>query len=231
MESVSDRERGIRNDGRRASMVVLNHVWIRMENQKAFKASRMYIENGYKETTWAGGSVVPMRYRRDQVELGNGLRDLILCRLGSFWTAYKLAKLKIIKEEYTTMCPCCEDRGVGETIAHLLCSCNKWREERQKYMLDRQLISVLCSRRLPEDGKCVILLGGECMGKRLENWLPSLPRESDAVGHGQGSSGRECIAFQVARFLENIRPIRYPILRKLERIGRGSLLQSQGPNG
>ena len=51
LESVSDRERGIRNDGRRASMVVLNHVWIRMENQKAFKASRMYIENGYKETT------------------------------------------------------------------------------------------------------------------------------------------------------------------------------------
>jgi len=202
-----------------------------MEHQKQFKASLVYIENSYKETSWAGGSAIPMKHRREQVELGNGLRDLMLCRLGSFWTASKLAKLNIITDEYKTVCPCCGRTGIGETIAHLLCSCSKWEGERNRYMLDRQLISVLCNRRLSEEGKCVILLGGECMGRRIENWLPSKPRESIASSHGLGHSEKDCVAFQVARFLENIRSDRYPILRKLERVGRGSPLQSQGPNG
>ena len=92
------------------------------------------------------------------------------CRLRALWTAERRAKHRLIDGVYKTRCPCCDQDGEGETIEHLLLDCDAWSEERAKYI--GSLIEQIGIFKLPLSGRCTLLLGGEYMGHRLDNWLP-----------------------------------------------------------
>ena len=148
------------------------------------------------------------------------------CRLRALWTAKRRAKHRLIDNMYRTRCPCCNQEGEGETMEHLLLDCSAWREERTKYI--GSLIEQIGLFRLPLSGRYTLLLGGEYLGHRLDNWLP--PRRRRGQPMDPHSRNLQWGIFQVARYLESIDRRHRLILGRLDRRGC-SPLQSQGRNG
>ena len=60
------------------------------------------------------------------------------CRTNGFWTVRKRARRGLItNQKYNRTCPCCNSTGeMGETVEHLLIECQRWKEERERYMGD-----------------------------------------------------------------------------------------------
>ena len=167
------------------------------------------MERGFQQTSWAAVKAIPIAARREQISLGRGLRAVSMCRMGAFYTARKLARLGLVPRTYETQCPCCGNKGEGETIEHLLLGCSKWDREREKY-LGGVLREVEQRCGMDESAICDIILGGEHMGDRLDSWLPM--RREQGTHDGEGM---QCGAYQVAKFLQAITSIRNPILRQL----------------
>jgi len=90
---------------------VLEDVWKRMERAPVHVASWPYLGKGYAEVSWASASATPTRARQEQVRLGYGMTALSHCRTGAFYTATKLANIKVISDIYKQKCPCCNVWG------------------------------------------------------------------------------------------------------------------------
>jgi len=175
------------------------------ERTKKGEASWDYLDDGFGDTAWASLKSIPVCDRPEQVRLGRGLCMLSLCRTGGLWTARKRAERRLIALKYMKLCPCCGvTGGEGENIEHLLMECQRWEEERQQYM--GELIRGITVMGIIEQKEIMtLLLGGECNGRRVASWLPSI--DSEAI---------TCGAFQVARFLRCIRSERATILRQIK---------------
>lgn len=189
--------------------LVLSLTWERIERLAVWDASKPYRQRGFSETSWAAVKAIPGGARREQVALGRGMRAVSLCRMGSFWTAEKLARLELVHSKYKTKCPCCNEVGEGETIEHMLLQCSKWTEQRAQYMGDMIL---------QQDGWeprdiCTLILGGEHMGTRMADWLPiQLDEETDNYVGEQVACG----VYNVARFMQSIASTRFSIISQLE---------------
>ena len=191
---------------------MLQAEWRAAESTKKYAASARYLECNYQ--SMASPVAIPPLGRKEQVRLGSGLRSLSLCRTGGFWTAADMARAKLIDGDYTDICPCCGDLVLaeGESVAHLLIDCTRWKREREKY-LGRFIRQVEDDhhRHLGRNLLAVFLLGGAIGERRIEGWLP--PRK------GPSSSSREvvaqCCAFEVARFLQSIAHERRKVVRNL----------------
>ena len=212
--------------GRRAHKVVMRELWSKVESKTKYVAAVPYFDCGYAQTSWAASKTFPSASRGEQVLLGQGLSMVQKCRLRALWTAERRAKHRLIDSIYRTRCPCCNQEGEGETMEHLLLDCSAWREERMKYI--GSLIEQIGLFRLPLSERCTLLLGGEYMGHRLDNWLP--PRRKRGQPMDPHSRNLQWGIFQVARYLESIDRRHRLILGRLDRRGRSSL-QSQGRNG
>jgi len=219
-----DRKYGI--PGRKAYKTVLRRRWEEIEKLQKHKASAPYLESMFQVTAWASTTAIPVRASKEQAALGRGMRLLALCRLGSLWTAARRARFDFIPEEYKTRCPCCNEEGEGETIVHLLVECSRWDEERMKYM--GGLVGMFNHHQLSPEGMCVLLLGGEFMGNRMDHWLPQ-GGKIQKVNHNYNDVMR-CRAFQVAMFLQGVESKRRLILSEVKSLGDSSL-QIQSPNG
>ena len=99
---------------------VLEAVWEKMEQSKSNSAREPYMERGFRQISWAAVKAIPIAARREQIGLGRGLRAVSMCRMGAFYTACKPARLGLVPRIYETRCPCCGQRGKGETIEHIL---------------------------------------------------------------------------------------------------------------
>lgn len=194
--------------GRGAYRLVLSLTWERTERLAAWSASKPYRDRGFSETSWAAVKAIPGGARTEQVTLGRGMRAVSLCRVGSFWTSKKLARLELVHRKYKSQCPCCGEVGEGETIEHILLRCSKWAEQREEYLGD----VILQDDWEPRD-VCTILLGGEHMGVRMDDWLPKrLGEETDYCEEEQVSCG----VYSVARFMQSIASKRFSIISRLE---------------
>lgn len=194
--------------GKGAYRLVMSLTWEHTERLAVWSAGKLYRDRGFSETSWAAVKAIPSGARREQVALGRGMRAVSLCRMGSFWTAKKLAKLDLVHSRYMTRCPCCDEVGDGETIEHILLQCSKWAEQREQYMGDL----IMQNEWEPRD-ICTVLLGGECMGIRMPDWLPKqLDGETD---HHDGEQ-IVCGAYSVARFMQSIASSRFSIISQLE---------------
>lgn len=89
-----------------------------------------------------------------------GLFYLFRMRTGSFTTAERLAQMRVLDPMFLRCCPFC---GVNqpETIAHLLCTCERWAQARISHIFS--YFTVLNS--MPEAMASVLLLGGEIRGE------------------------------------------------------------------
>jgi hypothetical protein len=211
--------------GRRAHDRVLEETWERMERCKARAASWRHRRRGYAHTMWGAPGAVPAWARRAQPALGQGLRQLLRCRLGAVWTAQRLAQrgLLLDGERWKGRCPCCQ-RGRPETVCHILLSCPRWGELRERFL--SSMLNSVSQLGLPRLARAVLLLGGEYEGHRLEGWLPAREAEPEvALGSGYGFCG----AFRVAAFLQRVWKVRMAILSPLRRVF--DPLQDQGPPG
>ena len=65
-----------------------------------------------------------------------GIRWLIRCRLGAFWTVPRLISFSSIPSDpWRRRCPCCHvDLENGETFAHLLVQCTHWEQLRRRHL-------------------------------------------------------------------------------------------------
>jgi hypothetical protein len=207
-------EEDMEDEEKRSKPSVVDMRWATYERTKKWEASWTYLDSGFGETVWASLKRIPVQHRSQQVQLGRGLCMLSLCRTRGLWTASKRAKRGIIGKKYKKECPCCGIvGGDGETVEHLLMECRKWEEQRERCM--GELISNIATMGVVEQKVVVLLLlGGECSGRRVESWLPS----SDT------SEAITCGAFQVARYLKCIRSERATILRQIKHkdLGIGS---------
>jgi len=105
---------------------VLEDRWKAYERRTRWAAAAGYISKGFGETSWASVKAVPVCGRAEQVRIGQGLRLLSLCRTNGLWTAKKRAGAKFIHRKYKKLCPCCGIVGEGETVEHILMSCERW---------------------------------------------------------------------------------------------------------
>ena len=216
---------------------VLRVLWAKSDKTEAesCKATRLYNECGFYQTSWSPFRAVPTWALGEQVGLGRGMRALSLCRLNAMPTGASLAKpwegskeAPPLAEKYLTMCVCCNVVGAGETIEHMLVECSRWERERSKYL--GMLMDSMIARHVPLSGQCILLLGGEYMGHRLTDWLP--PRRRPVKQPGDCHGHRDviiCGAYQVARFLQGIERSRTLILRQARKENVPSL-QNLGPN-
>jgi len=202
------------DEEKRRKLPVVDMRWATYERTKKWEASWAYLDSGFGVTVWASLKIIPVQHRPQQVQLGRGLCTLSLCRTRGLWTASKRAKRGIIGKRHKKECPCCGVvGGDGETVEHLLVECRKWEEERERCM--GEIISDIATMGVVEQKEVVILLlGGECGGRRVETWLPS-STTSEAI---------TCGAFQVARYLKCIRSERATVLRQIKHqdLGIGS---------
>ena len=124
----------MRSGGGPLDREVLEDRWKMYEKRKRWAAAEAYITRGYGETSWASVKSIPMCGRAEQVRIGQGLRLLSLCRTNGLWTAKKRAGAKFIHGRYKKLCPCCGIVGEGETVEHILMSCQRWEKERRQHM-------------------------------------------------------------------------------------------------
>jgi hypothetical protein len=211
LRAHDDSGEGVYHKSKVAYDEVLMKVWESMEEADQ-KVSGFYEYWGFKGTSWTASSSVPSSAREEQARLGRGLRSLHLCRVKGFKTARRMVKACILGKEHMDVCPCCGQAG-GETIGHMLLKCERWRKQRSSHMggLIREAYRVF-REMLPTGGVLtvegdqlivVLMLGGECHGRRIELWGPD-------TSHPMG-----CGAFQIARFLQSIEIERSKVLREL----------------
>jgi len=168
-----------------------------------------------------------------------GLQQIVLLRLGAFWTCKKLALCKLIPSEFERQCPMC-DEPESEDIAHMLLRCAAWAEAR-----DRHLGPVLDSIRqsnfegdvdagFTDSQTVTLLLGGEVVRNRLMGWCftPEMESSDDqeseenSVDGGHYSPVTEgCVSLRLARFLTTVAQERSSVIRTL----RPAQSQQQGP--
>ena len=67
-------------------------------------------------------------------QLSRGFHWLTRLRLGSFWTAKRLARIGWLVDEFRTKCPFCGLVGTGEDEAHFLLICARWNDARDKHL-------------------------------------------------------------------------------------------------
>lgn len=216
--------------GRRAYDWIMWHRWDQTECRRSMRASRVYLRHRYSLTSWSRPSAVAVWARHAQPGLGQGLRNLLRCRLGCFWTAERLACRGLIEPRFRDECPCC-GALVPEDLKHLLLSCPRWKKKRAKYLsvVLRAADELLYGFRLSRRRRLILLLGGEYRGRRLKGWLPSSTVPDLVTASGPGY--RMCFAFRVARFLQRVQRRRVAIIASLRRDDDAGPSLNQGPNG
>ena len=206
-----DQEQSADNE-QKMTRSVMNKRWTDCEKTVKWKvASGVYLDSGFGETTWASIKDIMICARAEQVRLGRGLCMLSQCRTNGFWTARKRSRAGLItNRKYKRTCPCCNIRGEkGETVEHILIECQRWKEERERYM-GNIIRDIMAMGPVEQKDMVTLLLGGESSGRRLVSWLPSSSTTSEAI---------TCGAFQVARFLQCISSDRAAILREIPHKG------------
>ena len=134
-------------------------MWAGSESSSMPKGAVMYarhefnLSRSYVSVFLKFCSTNPVLYKFD-----SGLCSLIAMRCGAFWSAYRLAKAKLISARYLTYCPCCE-RRVRESVFHILFSCKAWKDDRASALIDRKVTAV---RKLlfDQESSVALLLGG-----------------------------------------------------------------------
>jgi len=193
-------------------------VWERKRKADTSAAMEAYLNNNFVATRAylvKSGPVYP--------KLAKGFTLLARARIGAMMTMTRFCKFRLASgAQWSSQCPCCL-AAVPETVAHILCSCPKWKKERAEHLagLMQQARSLLNRMDVAasEDNVTSLLLGGEVEGKRLKNWVKfKLPFSkalglSDAVGSQSSVSGSAC----VAQFLQLVWVQRYPIVQRVLR--------------
>ena len=193
-------------------------VWERKRKADTSAAMEAYLNNNLVATRAylvKSGPVYP--------KLAKGFTLLARARIGAMMTMTRFCKFRLASgAQWSSQCPCCL-AAVPETVAHILCSCPKWKKERAEHLagLMQQARSLLNRMDVAasEDNVTSLLLGGEVEGKRLKNWVKfKLPFSkalglSDAVGSQSSVSGSACMA----QFLQLVWVQRYPIVQRVLR--------------
>lgn len=157
-----------------------------------------------------------------------GLQQIVLLRLGAYWTGKRLAVCGLISEEYRTQCPMC-GQPEGEDVAHLLLRCPAWEEVRDQFLgtvLESisQLADQTMEASFTDSQTVTLLLGGEVVKNRLRNWCFTHAMEDSADIESEGPSVEggtdltvegECASLRQARFLNAVTQERSSVIRSL----------------
>lgn len=142
---------------------------------------------------------------------GHGISGLLALRCGGFWSATRVAALKMIHPKFLNICPCCNVH-VAESSAHMLLDCAAWNAERSRFL--QPLIQALPSS-LSTVERVALLCGGTAGGESTatfrQNWWKS-------------SEGSAPLYIRVASFLNAI------FKDRAARVWHSSS-RSQGPQG
>jgi len=66
-------------------------------------------------------------------DLHCGWLNLMRMRCGSFVTAGRLARMRVLRDECLELCPLCH-ADIGETVEHLLLDCSFFQDEREEHL-------------------------------------------------------------------------------------------------
>ena len=173
---------------------------------KAYVASEMEGTSNYK------------RIAERLPQLARGLQALTAMRIGSFWTGHKFVVARLLPDRYRDRCPLCNRRVEGgETIAHFVWDCEKWRNIRMRYLGGliekvRQIINrvgIVVAGEVRDAGTKLIL-GGKERGVGINDWS-----FTGRVGDLAQDALRGLGSVAVAEFLQKVVPLRISILRGL----------------
>ena len=170
--------------------------------------------------------------------LASGLHWLCRARVKAIWTAKEFLNIKYLDPRWENQCPMCLAVGGTETLEHLFLRCSRWRQQRRKHlrpllrvMTERAMLAGVVERSLRSELRVRYLLGGAYVTEgneehHLPHWLVGeidatlLEAAVQAYTEGRRDRIEGLPAYiKVARFLQEVMPLRFRIL--------GPLLQAQ----
>lgn len=136
--------------------------------------------------------------------LAKGVTWLLRARVGGIWTASRAARLNLIDETWTDLCPACEGEVLTNELDHILLLCPKYGQQRRS--LDRDMAAVLDTALDPEI-KVVFLLGGNIENGGANGPVPPWTRAQWTGDEGETIEGVGKPGFvPVAEFLQSVMP-------------------------
>lgn len=202
-----------------SSKVVANLVRESVRNRgiKNSITAVRYCDNGFEQ------SKAYLKYSCRYTSLSSGVHWLCRLRVNAFWTVTALQKIGWLPDRFSSLCPFCNIVSTGETIEHLLTVCRRWRTQRNRYlgMLLRDMgwdyINLLGGSRI-ESGVSLVDLLPIWLGPERRD----VANEALQIGNDIGIEiDRATPGFvRVAKFLQEILPVRFQVLAELLRAPR-----------
>jgi exonuclease III len=195
-----------------ASRLVCGMVWFRMNRRAESKSLETYGTYAMVDTQaylWLG-----VRYPH----LSRGFHWLTRLRLGSFWSAKRLARIGWLAAEFRTKCPFCGEMGTGEDEAHFLLVCTRWNDARLRHLGEWATTLGAAWYNLLGGSRDT---GGLSKAGVRRLWCPRDPTfrpdadllEMDpAMGHGNDDDGSMPGCVRVARYLQEVIAVRFGVL-------------------
>ena len=158
-----------------------------------------YKANRYEDTrSYLKSAVSFPRYSR-------GVTWLLRARVKGIWSAKRAAKMKLIGEAWTELCPACEEVIPEDELVHVMLFCSKYEIQRQP--LEQDMAAVLDTVLAPEV-KVILMFGGSieregANGPNVPPWTCDqwAGKDGEVVG-GIGKPG----FLPVAEYLQQVMP-------------------------
>jgi Exonuclease III len=169
------------------------------KNEGQTQSFHQYEENRFEDTrAYLKSAVSFPKYSR-------GVTWLLRARVRGIWSAKRAAKMKLINEAWTELCPACEEVILVDEIVHIMLFCPKYMAQRRS--LEQDMAAVLDTVLAPEL-KVVLMFGGsvedeDANGPNLPPWTcRQWAGEDREVVEGLGKPG----FLPVAKFLQQVMP-------------------------